>query len=93
MGLLGPQQKYHPIVGQDDLDKNKIEAILPPAIEDQNQYMEAEFAADLRNWLIEPDFIDFSWVRRWRYPVSRFDVPVTLNSPRSSQKNIVLIKN
>ena len=53
---LGNQEKYHPIAGKDALDSNNLAAIFPSAMWRTSKYMEPQFAADLRAWLIEPDF-------------------------------------
>ncbi|MBD2302987.1 nuclease-related domain-containing DEAD/DEAH box helicase [Nostoc sp. FACHB-190] len=53
---LGNQEKYHPISGKDALDSKNLAAIFPSAMWRTSKYMQPQFAADLRAWLIEPDF-------------------------------------
>ncbi len=55
----GAQERYHPVVGGDDLDRGNLAAIFPWAHECRSRVsalMSPDLADDLRSWLVEPDF-------------------------------------
>lgn len=57
----GAREKYHPIVGSDDLEQGALLHVFPTAQEylhNHSRLMSTEFADDLRSWLIEPDFAE-----------------------------------
>jgi len=49
-------RKYNPLTGRDSLASNSLERVFPEGNRKQSFHMKAMFAADIRNWLVEPDF-------------------------------------
>lgn len=55
-GESDPYARYQPITGASELQRREIEAIFPESSRRSSIVMRQEFAADLRGWLVEPDF-------------------------------------
>ncbi len=51
-----PYARYQPITGASELSEGQIEKIFPESSRRTSNVMREEFAADLRGWLVEPDF-------------------------------------
>lgn len=51
-----PYARYQPITGAEDLSAGEIGKIFPESSRRSSKVMREEFAADLRGWLVEPDF-------------------------------------
>ena len=48
--------RYQPITGSTELAEGQIDKIFPESTRQSSAVMREEFAADLRGWLVEPDF-------------------------------------
>lgn len=51
-----PLARYQPITGATELAEGQIDKIFPESTRQSSRVMREEFAADLRGWLVEPDF-------------------------------------
>lgn len=51
-----PYARYQPITGAKELAHGEIQRIFPESTRRSSNMMREEFAADLRGWLVEPDF-------------------------------------
>lgn len=49
-------KKYYPISGRRAVNSKDIQSIFPEGFRDSSKYMNPDFAKDLCNWLVEPDF-------------------------------------
>lgn len=50
-------EKYYPLIGKQTFEKNNVELIFPTSYYPSSKYMNENLAKDLRNWLVEPDFV------------------------------------
>ena len=55
-GESDPYARYQPITGASELQRGEIGKIFPESSRRSSIVMRQEFAADLRGWLVEPDF-------------------------------------
>ena len=51
-----PNGKYEPISGREEILAGDLSAVFPEAARSQSRVMSPDLAADLRGWLVEPDF-------------------------------------
>lgn len=75
--LLGPSHRshhnnYHPLVGREGLASGDLLRVFPEGSRRSSRHMSPALAADLRNWLVEPDFASLQ------------RTPLTLNSSQES---------
>lgn len=50
--------RYNPVSGAEAISTGQIEIVFPESKRTSSRYMSEEYASDIRNWLIEPDYAE-----------------------------------
>jgi hypothetical protein len=85
LGMLGNRQQYYPLSGFEALDRGELRVIFPWADRSRSRWMTEELAAELRTWLVEPEY---ALVQREPLPISKRQLEVVRNPTDTRYRHI-----